>query len=202
MSQNKGILVIIEGIDGVGKSTLAKRLANRLSDIGKDVVATFEPTNGQYGKQLRQSFTGEKRLTLAQELELFMLDRKEHVEQVFLPSLAQGKVIVCDRYYFSTMAYQGARGADFREIQRQNEAFAPVPDLLLIPVLPVRDALERIRLLRGEKPNNFEGFGYLEAVSRIFDTITGDYVFRLDAMLGMKALEDEAMRIFEKRFGG
>jgi len=200
VNNKKGILIVVEGIDGAGKSTLAKGLANKLTTLGKDVILTFEPTAGQYGRRLRESFTSEKRLTLDEELELFMLDRKEHVESLLIPALSKGKVIICDRYYFSTMAYQGARGADPQDIQARNEAFYPVPDLLLIPVLPAREAVNRIRIIRKDRPNNFEQLAYLEKVSMIFDNITGDYVERLDARLGIEELLGEAVKVYEKRF--
>jgi dTMP kinase len=84
------------------------------------------------------------RLSPEDELLYFLNDRRQHVEETIAPALAAGKVVILDRYYFSTMAYQGARGFDPVEIRRMNEEFAPVPDLLLILDLDVDTAHHRI----------------------------------------------------------
>src|SRR6188472_1861497 len=106
-----GWLVVLEGIDGSGKSTVLRRLAEYCATRGRDAVVSGEPTRGQWGMKLRQSRT-EGRLTLEEALALFLKDRAEHVERLILPALEVGKVVLLDRYYLSTAAYQGARGAD------------------------------------------------------------------------------------------
>ena len=104
-----GILVAFEGIDGAGKTTQATLLEQWLHDSGIALVRTKEPTNGRWGKLVRESAaTG--RLAPAEELNAFLQDRKEHVETLLAPSLREGKAVIVDRYYFSTAAYQGARG--------------------------------------------------------------------------------------------
>ena len=163
---SEGLFIVIEGIDGTGKSTQAKRLAEWFQSEGREVVLSREPTDGPWGKKLRESAsTG--RLAPDEELEYFLNDRRQHVEEVISPALAQGKVVILDRYYFSTMAYQGARGFDPLEIRRKNEAFAPVPHLLLLLDLDVDDALERIGV-RGDTANEFEKRGNLERCREIF----------------------------------
>jgi dTMP kinase len=102
-----------------------------------------------------------------EELELFLADRREHVEQVIAPALAAGKTVILDRYYFSNMAYQGAIGFDPKGIRRRNEAFAPVPDLLFILDLDVDTALSRIGG-RGDTANEFEKRENLERCREIF----------------------------------
>src|SRR5262245_41663250 len=104
----RGILVAVEGIDGAGKSTLADWLVARLYAHGFDVLRTREPTGGPWGQKLRASMT-QGRLSPKEELRAFVEDRREHVEQEIRPALADGRVVVIDRYYFSTAAYQGAR---------------------------------------------------------------------------------------------
>jgi len=163
---SEGLFIVIEGIDGTGKSTQAKRLAEWFRSEGREVVLSREPTDGPWGKKLRESAsTG--RLAPDEELEYFLNDRRQHVEEVISPALAQGKVVILDRYYFSTMAYQGARGFDPLKIRRKNEAFAPVPHLLLLLDLDVDDALERIGV-RGDTANEFEKRGNLERCREIF----------------------------------
>ena len=149
-----GKLIVIEGIDGTGKSTQATLLANHLRSLGNDVVQSFEPTNGPWGSKLRASATT-GRLGIEEELELFLKDRRQHVDELILPTMERGGIVVLDRYYFSTMAYQGARGIDPASIRKTNETFAPEPDMLLILDLPVDIALDRVGVRDGEA-NEFE----------------------------------------------
>jgi len=171
------LFIVIEGIDGTGKSTQLKRLADWLSTQGREVVASREPTDGPWGKKLRESaVTG--RLSSEDELQYFLNDRQQHVEELIAPALASGKVVILDRYYFSTMAYQGSRGFDPVEIRRRNEAFAPIPDLLLILDLDVDQALERIGS-RGDTANEFEKRGNLERCREIFLSLTSEPFVRV-----------------------
>ncbi|MSU34490.1 MAG: dTMP kinase [Pedosphaera sp.] len=164
-----GLLVVIEGIDGTGKSTLARRLAEKLEQSGENVVLSGEPTQGPFGRRLRDSAnTG--RLAPAEELELFVADRREHVEGLILPSLKKGKLMILDRYYFSTAAYQGARGTDWRHILDENEQFAPNPDLLIFLDLSVEESLKRIGK-RGGTADSFEQAGALERVRDIYHSL-------------------------------
>jgi dTMP kinase len=174
-----GFLVVIEGIDGTGKTTAAQRLCEFCAEYGLPYLATKEPTDGPWGRKLRESAqTG--RLSLEEELELFVRDRREHVEQRIRPALAEGKVVVLDRYYFSTAAYQGARGANPEEILAVNEQFAPQPDLLLLLDADPAQTLERVRR-RGDIPNEFEREGALREIRRIFLGISRPYLVSIDA---------------------
>ena len=161
-----GLFIVLEGIDGTGKSTQAGLLADWFRAQGREVVASREPTDGPWGRQIRATAaTG--RLAAEEELELFLKDRREHVEQLIAPALAAGKVVILDRYYFSTMAYQGSRGFDPLEIRARNEAFAPRPDLLVILDLDVDTALGRIGA-RGDTANEFEKRDALARCREIF----------------------------------
>ena len=163
---SQGLFIVIEGIDGTGKSTQSKRLAEWFRSRGREVVLSREPTDGPWGKKLRESATT-GRLSAEEELECFLNDRREHVEMSIKPALAEGKVVILDRYYFSTIAYQGARGFDPSEIRRRNEAFAPQPDLLLILDLSVESAHGRIGA-RGDTANEFEQRDTLSRCREIF----------------------------------
>jgi dTMP kinase len=171
------MFIVIEGIDGTGKSTQAQQLAAWLREQGREVIVDYEPTLGVHGKKLRDSFVN-GRLAPEEELELFLADRREHVEQVIAPALAAGKTVILDRYYFSNMAYQGAIGFDPTEIRRQNEVFAPVPDLLFILDLDVDTALSRIGG-RGDTANEFEKRENLERCRDIFLSLAGEPFARL-----------------------
>lgn len=180
----KGTFIVIEGIDGTGKSTQAKRLGEWFRSLGREVVLSYEPTHGQWGKQLRDSMT-QGRLPADEELELFIKDRKQHIATLIQPALDAGKVVILDRYYFSTMAYQGARGFDPQTIRERNEAFAPQPDLLLILDLDVDTAHRRIGV-RGDSANEFEQREILTKCREIFLSLKHeDFAEVIDANAGM-----------------
>ncbi len=198
----KGIFIVIEGIDGTGKSTLASGIQQALKKEGHECLCTFEPTHGKWGTILRESFTAGSRLSPEEETDIFIKDRREHVKDQILPALRSGKIVVCDRYYLSTMAYQGARGMDMHVIEQENLRFAPKPDLALILELPVETAIERITAGRGDQLNNFEKQAYLEQVAENFKNMDYPYIRRLDASKPRGKLLDDAMneiRRFIKR---
>jgi len=188
-----GLFIVIEGIDGTGKSTQSRRLGEWFSRHGREVVLSREPTDGPWGKKIRETAsTG--RLSPQDELECFLKDRQQHVEELIKPALAAGKVVILDRYYFSTMAYQGARGFDPQEIRKRNEAFAPVPDLLLILDLEVDAALERIGV-RGDTANEFEKRENLECCREIFLSLKDESFAHVISSNG--TLDDVAQRVQE-----
>ena len=160
-----GWLVAFEGIDGAGKSTQVAALAATLSELGIDVLATREPTDGVWGRKIRQSaLTG--RLPAQQELEAFIEDRREHLELEILPALRAGQVVIVDRYVLSTLAYQGARGFDPKELLSLN-AFAPPADVCLVFDLEPELGLSRVNR-RGGSADLFEKVDELRAARHIF----------------------------------
>jgi len=176
----KGLFVVFEGIDGTGKTTQVRRLAESLRAQGREAVELREPTDGPHGSEIRRMAI-EGRPDPDRERELFVMDRREDVAKNILPSLERGAVVVLDRYYFSTMAYQGARGIDPCEIRAENEAFAPKPDLLVLLDLSVDEALERVRKSRGGAPDEFEQAESLAKVKAIFDGLDDPFILRIDA---------------------
>ena len=175
----RGKFIVFEGIDGTGKSTQVQLLTQALQEQGFEVVTSREPTDGPYGKKLRATMeTG--RLEPEEELALFHEDRRDHVEHLILPALEAGKVVILDRYYFSTMAYQGARGFDPANIREQNEAFAPTPDHVLLLDLSVDAALDRIGQRDGSG-NTFEHRENLESCARTFASLQDPFIHRVDA---------------------
>ncbi|MGE0755874.1 MAG: dTMP kinase [Pirellulaceae bacterium] len=164
---NAGIFVVFEGIDGAGKTTQIQRLAGALRQLGEDLVCSREPTGGYWGRRLRDSATS-GRMPLDQELAAFIADRKEHLQDVIQPAVARGAMVIVDRYFYSTIAYQGARGGDVAAITREMESFAPIPDIVLLIDIDPELATRRIADSRGEMPNQFERADYLAQVRRIF----------------------------------
>ena len=176
-----GLFIVFEGIDGTGKSTQIDLLADDLKELGYSVVTTFEPTNGPYGQKIRQLFVNRAAVSHEEELELFMADRHQHVEAVIRPALAMGKVVLSDRYYLSTVAYQGANGLDPDDILVRNKAFAPIPDLALILEIEPAVGIHRIQKHRQELPNTFEEESNLHRVATIFSNLREEYISRIDA---------------------
>ena len=173
------MFIVFEGIDGTGKSTQVKLLAEAFRAQGREVIVSKEPTDGPHGTRLRQSAeTG--RLSAREELELFHLDRREHVEDLIKPALARGAVVILDRYYFSTMAYQGIRGFDPAEIRQINEEFAPLPDIVFVLELDLDTALSRIGVRDGQA-NEFEQRDALQKCHDVFASLKDDFVRRIDA---------------------
>jgi dTMP kinase len=184
-----GRLIVVEGIDGTGKSTLVARLAAALRARGERVCVSREPTDGPHGKQIRESTRpGAVRLSPEEETDLFIADRREHVAQVIAPALAAGETVLLDRYYYSTMAYQGARGMDPASIEARHRAFAPEPDVLILLDLPVDAALARVTASRGSVPDQFESAEYLTKVESIFRQIEHPGRIVLDAARDPDAL--------------
>jgi dTMP kinase len=178
----RGFLIALEGIDGAGKSTQARLLAQALAARGYGVCLTREPSDGPQGKELRRYLGGGRRhLSPDQELALFMADRREQVGRVVAPALAAGKVVVTDRSYYSSAAYQGALGLAVEAIIAANEAFAPRPDLVFLLQLPVDQALRRCRQGGRHTLQVSETREYLERVSAIYDTFKAPQVRRVDA---------------------
>ena len=196
--EERGFLVVIEGVDGTGKSTLIRRLQAYCEGLGMGCILSREPTNGVWGTRLRESArTG--RLPLEEELELFLRDRKEHVDELILPALGEGKVVLLDRYFISSAAYQGARGADPEQVLRRNEEFAPAPDLVLLLDCDPEQTLQRVRA-RGDVADEFEKLDALRRVRELFLAIRRPYIRVIDASVGAEQVAGEAIRLLEPLF--
>lgn len=176
--QRRGLLVAFEGIDGAGKTTQVRLLETKLHAEHIPFVSTKEPTQGPWGQKIRSSAqTG--RMSPADELDAFLRDRREHVADLLEPSLAAGKVVLVDRYYLSTVAYQGARGLDPAHLLTLN-SFAPPPDLLLIFDVDPALGLQRIRQ-RGDRADLFELEHELAEARAIFRALDLPGLHILDA---------------------
>lgn len=156
----KGILVAIEGIDGSGKTTEAKLLRDFLKQEGYPVTLFLEPTKGKWGG--------------------FYFSREEDAKNKLKPVLDDKKIVIMDRFYMSSVAYQGALGLNPDLIEKESKAIAPMPDLTIILDLPPRVALSRIENNRTSKLSAFEG--YLGKVRKI-------YIKRYSGRLDVKIID-------------
>ena len=190
----KGILIVFEGIDGSGKSTQAKILLERLQEEDFDAVYFREPSKGKWGRKIKKKALHPDSLSPEEELDLFQKDRRENVEQNLKPALKKKKIVILDRYYYSNIAYQGAKGIDEKLIRRMNEEFAVEPDLVFIFDIDPKKGLERIEN-RKKKDKLFEREDYLVKVREIFRSFKGEKFVHIDALKSKEEISKEIQEI-------
>jgi dTMP kinase len=148
MTAPAGRFIVVEGGEGVGKSTQVPRLAASLRETGREIVVTHEPGDTKLGADLRAVLLHADTLLDARaELLLMVADRAQHLAEVVRPALERGAIVVCDRYEPSTLAYQGvARGLGVEDVERLSEwATAGVdPDVVIVLDLPDEIAEARV----------------------------------------------------------
>ena len=162
------MFIVFEGIDGAGKTTQASLLCDRLARLYYTGIRLIEPTFGKYGLQIREQMTRNEDRGQAAQHELFTLDRRAHVERKIKPILDfiekhPSFVLVQDRYYLSAPAYQADDEDQMIARLREQQAFAPKPDSVILLDLPVEIALDRLQASR-ESPSLFEATDLLEQV--------------------------------------
>lgn len=195
----KGILITIEGIDGVGKTTHVKMLAKYLRGKGYEVEQLREPTDGFWGKKIKNLTKRGRNVKPEEECQWFIKDRMEDVKNNINPALKNAKIVIMDRYYYSTMAYQGALGLDVNKIRKENEKFAPKPDLVIILDVPPEVGLARITNNRKEKLNYFETLDYQNKVRELFLTMRSqDNVKILDGNRSAEEVQEEIRKLVKK----
>ena len=195
----KGILITIEGIDGVGKTTHVKMLTQYLRGKGYEVEQLREPTNGFWGKKIKNLTKRGRNITPEEESQWFLKDRMEDVKNNINPALKNAKIVIMDRYYYSTMAYQGALGLNVNKIRKENEKFAPKPDLVIILDVPPEVGLARITNNRKDKLNYFETLDYQNKVRELFLTMRSYHnVEILDGNRSMEEVQEEIRKLVEK----
>ncbi|MCG8589986.1 MAG: dTMP kinase [Proteobacteria bacterium] len=185
----RGLLVAFEGLDGSGKSTQLARLAARTRAAGHTVVCTREPTAGPYGQRIREMARSGARVPPEQELEWFLADRREHVRDVLAPALTRGDRVLTDRYFLSTVAYQGARGLDADALLAQAEAEFPLPDLVVLTEIDPAAGLARVHARADDPEPAFEEQSFLERVAAVFAGLDRPYLKRVDARGSEDAVE-------------
>lgn len=141
----KGFFICVEGLDGCGKTTQTKLLVKRLEKMGYDAVYTAEPSRGKIGMFTKKyCLHDEKRASTVIEALLFAADRFEHLEKEVIPALEKRRIVVSDRYVYSSLAYQGAAGLDLKWIEMVNE-HAIRPNLAIFVDVEPETVIHRLK---------------------------------------------------------
>ncbi len=181
---NNGKLVVLEGIDGAGKTSIAYRLIKELKMNGYDVIYTYEPYNTLYVKILKNEYRNYRTAFL--DALTYAADRLLHNKIVIEPAIRTGKIIVCDRYYYSSAAYQGAMGAPIEWVLEINK-YARKPDIAVYLDIDPELGLKRRQGLSSRFPE-YEKLELLEKVRQ-------NYLYLVDK--GLLVMVD-ASRSFEE----
>lgn len=205
----RGLFVSFEGIDGSGKSTQARLLADRLRGAGREVVLTREPGGSPGAEEIRKLLlTGAgDRWSPETELLLFTAARRDHLERVIAPAIERGAVVISDRFADSTRVYQGVGRADLRPVVDELHALmiAREPDLTLLIDIGPREGLARAAE-RGGGEARFEDFGEglqnrLRAGFLALAEEFPDRVAVIDGARPPEAVAADVARVVEARLG-
>ena len=201
----KGILIVIDGIDGSGKSEIVKMLHNYLFSNKKyRILTTREPTNGIYGNKIREMLRKEKnpKSNSGKFMELFIKDRNQHLKNTICPFLEKSSehelnIVLCDRYYYSTIAFQSAQGININSLIKKNQKFRK-PDIAFILDIEPSIALKRIEYREKEK---FEQLEFMEKIRRNFlklPKLLNDNIMIIDASKPLKKVVKSIIKEIDK----
>jgi len=188
------MFVVLEGIDGSGKTSVGQEVVKRLTQRGIKAEFTFEPSDLPVGRLLREVLKGEFETSAHTHALLFAADREEHLREVVLPAVEQGTVMICDRYAFASMAYQGARGVDMNSIWEMNTALPNfrIPDLSLL--LDVRPEASLLRTHHRGAVDIFETPEFLNTVRDNYLRMVETHGLRIiDASQGFEAVVSDVL---------
>lgn len=214
MSPGRGRFVVLEGIDGCGSTTHAKRLAKALRKRGQDVLLTCEPTTGPIGSLIRQVLqnrllvpdaAGPRPFAWSTMALLFAADRVDHLDSTIIPALLSGTTVISDRYDLSSLAYQSTTspaGEDTLPWIRELNRLATRPDLTIVLDVPLEVAEQR-RDKRGSTEELFERreiqHRLVDLYARAEDLVPGDRIVHVS---GVGDVEDVGARVLAAHDAG
>ncbi len=181
-------LIVFEGIDGSGKTTVSKMLFDYMKEKNLPVAWLREPSDSNWGKKIREISRFKSSIPLEEELNYFIKDRKFNVSHNIKPALSQNKTVILDRYYYSTACYQGARGMNMDEIIQMNREFAPEPDITFIIDVDVNIGMNRIKKSRNSRVKLFEQKKFLKKVRKNYLALTGKNIHIIDGNQDLKTI--------------
>lgn len=196
----KGKFIVFEGIDGAGKTTQIQLLAKRLRESGVDVDVSAEPTTNESGKALRRALSGQDKKSYCEMAAMFVLDRIGHNYEI-LELVDAGKTVISDRYYYSSLAYQG-KATDYNWVRTMNIDCPDIrrPDVCIYLDLTPEESLKRISNGR-ESVEIYENLEKLTEVrASFYYTIEdlrkdGEQIFIVDASRSIEEISDEIFNI-------
>lgn len=200
-----GIFITFEGGDGAGKTTQLDLLCSTLSERGYDVVKLHEPGGTELGEQIRRVLLEDRREEMdpRAELMLFEAARAQLVSQVIRPALVQGKVVVCDRFCDSTVAYQGyGRHLGAELVDQVNKAVTQglEPDCTILLEVPVQAGLERAKAASangtGDRMEQ-AGTPFHERVGEAFEALAREHAERFAVIDARGTLEEVAAAVMQ-----
>lgn len=194
----RGFFICVEGLDGCGKTTQTKLLVRRLRRKRYDAIYTAEPSRGKIGKFIkRHCLHGEKRVSSIIEALLFAADRFEHVEDVIVPAIGKGKIVVSDRYVYSSLAYQGAAGLDLEWIEKVNE-HAIHPDLAFFIDVKPEIVVKRLK----PKKSVMENLQTQQKVREVYmKFVENGELVKIDGNGSVQEVAESILKVALKGFG-
>lgn len=202
MHIHKNLFIVLDGLDGAGKGEMILRIHNYLFSKNKSIsiLTTREPTYGKHGKKIRELLSRDNNPKENSDiiLELFVKDREEHLREIIVPFLEKKSgnlnVVLCDRYYYSTIAYQHAQGISLDKLISVNKKFLK-PDIAFILDLPGNIAYQRIQTReRNKRKDMFETLEFLKKARENFlqlKDILDDNILIIDASKQKEAVFQE-----------
>lgn len=191
-----GKLIVFEGLDGSGHSTQLKLVRDFLVGKGINVLSSKEPTvYSEAGKKIKKVLDKEMKADPEELQDLFIEDRRENTEKVVLPALKEGKYVLLDRYFFSTLAYGAAEGLSLEELIEKNREFI-LPDLTLIFDVSAKTCILRIEK-RGMEKTLFEKEKQLSKVLDYYKKFPSlfDNVFLIDGEGSIEDVFEETKKV-------
>lgn len=202
----RGLLITFEGIEGCGKSTQANYLYQELLKKGIDVFLTREPGGTELGKSIRNLVLHSHKNYPIAELLLFLADRNQHVNEIIKPVMNRGGIVICDRYYHSTYAYQvSGRKVDLEMVKSANNLATEglKPDLTFLIDVSVELGFERKKSIdKGLDRIESEEMEFHQAVRDAYLKLVKEepMITKIDGSRKKEEIRDEILKIFRERF--
>ena len=194
----RGFFLVLEGIDGSGKTTVAHKLKERYEKIGKQVLITREPTDYELGKYIRNylnTVTSRERDPVFEAL-IFAADRAFHIRKRILPHIERGYLVISDRYFYSSLAYQSINGIDFNWVLEVNK-YMLTPNLAVFLDVTPEEAIKRIHHAR----NVFEKKRFLEKVYNTYlEMVKRGMLIKVDGNKNISEVVEEISLLIDDRW--
>lgn len=201
----QGLFITFEGSEGTGKTTQIQRLASRLESMGRSVIISREPGGTPLGEDIRHLLkhadSGENMVPRA-ELLLFAASRAQHVDELIVPSVETGKVVICDRFLDSTTVYQGvARALDAEVVSTINQIAiaSTLPDITVLIDLDPEEGFRRIQSRNTEPPDRMEQehMDFYKAVRQGYLNVAQKNADRFLVIDGHQTIDDVEQAIWD-----